>query len=310
MARVSPVRRGTRSDAPAIAQRVAVQLARDASNEALISTHFSRPEFETALANAVTALWVDESHGRIRGHLYGANFDDPLRGRQTWTGPDGYSFEIPDVLDNLCEHAYREWRDQGSSAHLVWAAAVGATMTWLERGYAIIGVRGARALEGAPSLAWPEGHRVRRGTRADLATALAFDRQIDLAQGVDHDALTLEQREASEADVIELLEDPECHYYLLEVDGRPVAQCVTFPLPALRGNFDATVYLSSLAVHPAWQRRGLASALVKEVLRAAVAEGHRYGEARWHADNVAATAFWSSVGFRPTYLQLRRSLRD
>ena len=307
---MSPVRRGVKGDAPAIAQRVVEQLSRDALIEPLVSDEFSRHDFELALANSNYPVWVDDSNGGIRGHLYGATFDDPLCGRQTWSGPDGYSYDFSTVLDNRCEAAYGSWREQGSCAHLVWALAGNGTQDWIERGYSIVSVRAAKSLEvGAESaVAWSPGQLVRRGTPQDLEVALEFDRHIDLAQGVDPAALSPAQREANEADLVDLLEDPECHYYLLEVDHEPAAQCVTFALPALRGNFEHTVYIGSLAVAPTYRRRGLATTLLSEIMNVAVDSGYHYAEVRWHIDNEPATAFWSSVGFRPTYVQLRRTL--
>jgi GNAT superfamily N-acetyltransferase len=307
---VSPVRRGIKSDAAAIAQRVADQLSRDAKIEPLVSDEFSRPEFEWALATSASPVWVEDSNGHIRGHLYGATFDDPLHGRQTWSGPDGYSYESEHALDNLCEWAYHEWREQDSTAHLVWALAGNGTQAWIERGYSLVSVRGALAFGEVFDFTWPPGHGVRRGTRADLETALAFDALIDLAQGVALDSLTDEQREASEADLVEILDDPDCRYYLLEVGERPVAQCVTFPLPPLRGNFEDTIYVGSLAVDPAFRRRGLATMLMHTVLNDAINDDFRFAEVRWHINNDEATSLWSALGFRPTYVQLRRTLLD
>jgi GNAT superfamily N-acetyltransferase len=297
-------------DAPAIAQRVAFQLSRDAEFEPLVSDEFSRHEFESALAATPRALWVDDAHGRIRGHLYGATFDDPLFGRQTWSGPDGYSFESDNVLDNLCARAYPEWRQDGSTAHLVWALAGQGTRVWTDRGYRIVSVRGARELHEAYDVQWPEGFSLRRGEASDLASALDFDALIDTAQGVDLALLTSEQRRTNEADLVELLEDPDCYYYLVENDSSPVAQCVTFTLPPLRGNFDDTIYISALAVRPDHQRRGIATRLLRTIFNTARTNGARYAEVRWHIDNEPATSLWSRVGFRPTYVQLRRSLLD
>lgn len=308
MVLVSPVRRGVKSDAPAIAQRVAEELSRDASIEPLVSDEFSRQEFEFALAHSSNPMWVDDSHGLIRGHLYGTTFDDSLYGRQTWTGPDGYSYEVPDVLDNLCERAHHTWSELGSNAHLVWALAGTGTQDWIERDYRVVSVRGAKVLDGAVDFTWPTEHRVRRGTLDDLATALAFDNLIDRAQGVDPESLTHEQRTANRADLVNLLDDPECHYYLVDVEGRPAAQCVTSPLPELRGNFKNTLHIGSLAVSPDCRRQGLATMLMHEVVNAAVRQGHGYAEVRWHIDNEPATSLWSSLGFRPTYVQLRHTL--
>ena len=307
---VSPVRRGSKSDTSLIAQRVVEQLARDAAIEPLVSDQFSRQEFEFALANSSNPIWVDDLSGRIRGHLYGATLNDSHYGCQTWTGPDGFSYEAPDVLDRLLKPACRSWREQGSHAHLVWALAGSGTEDWIERDYRILSVRGAAALDVRREFTWPREYRVRRGTVTDLATALEFDHLIDRAQGVDPATLTHKQRSVNRADLMELLDDPECHYFLVDVDGQSAAQCVTFPLPALRGNFANTLHIGSLAVRPEFRRRGVASMLIGDVLNDALDAGFDYAEVRWHVDNESATSFWPALGFRPTYLQLRRPLED
>lgn len=305
---MSPVRRGVKSDASAIAQRVANQLARDAAIEPLVSNDFSRQDFEAALANSTSPVWVEDSCGHLRGHLYGATLDDPWRGRQTWTGPDGFSYEFESVLDRLCESAYRTWRESGSSAHLVWALAGNGTQDWVERGYRLVSVRGSLALTHRYDVTWPAAERLRRGDGDDLHAALTFDAMIDAAQGIETQSLSGAQRDAAQADVREMLEDPEYRYRLVEIGNRPVAQCVSFRLPPLRGSHDGTVYLSSLAVDPRERRRGLATRLVHSVLNDAVDDGFAFAEVRWHIDNEQATSLWSTLGFRPTYVQLRRSL--
>jgi GNAT superfamily N-acetyltransferase len=278
--------------------------------EPLISGTFSRAEFERALATTTSPLWVDDTDGHIRGHLYGATFDDPLYGRQTWSGPDGYSYDSLRVLDELCDQAYREWRRDGSTAHVVWVLAGPTTRDWTQREYDVVSVRGALALTQPFVVTWPVHSSLRRATLADLEVALDFDAMIDVAQGVQLDARTDEQHAASRADVIELLEDPECRYYLVDVNGRPAAQCVTFRLPEMRGNYADTLYLGSVAVSPSFRRRGIATALLHAVLNEAIDDRFDYVEARWHADNPEATSLWSSVGFQPTYVQARRPLSD
>jgi ribosomal protein S18 acetylase RimI-like enzyme len=307
---VSPVRRGVQNDASAIGQRVADQLLRDSMIEPLISSTFSRPEFELALATTTSPLWVDETNAEILGHLYGATFNDPLYGRQTWSGPDGYSYDVGDVLDGLCAEAYREWRRDGSTAHVVWALAEHGTPDWTQRHYEIVSVRGALALDDHFDVTWSANSSLRRANVADIEAALSFDAMIDVAQGVQLDALTDQQRAANRDDLLELLEDPECRYYLVDVNGQPAAQCVTFPLPQMRGNFSDTMYLGSVAVSPSFRRSGLATTMLHAVLNEVINEGFAYVEVRWHSDNHAATSLWSSVGFRPTYVQLRRPLTD
>ena len=123
----------------------------------------------------------------------------------------------------------------------------------------------------------------------------------DEAQGTHLGSLSDAQRDANKGDLMDLIEDPECRYYMLDIAGQPAAQCVSFPLPPLRGNFDDTIYVSSLAVEGSHRRQGIATNLVRQVLNDALDVGYRFAEVRWHIDNQRATSLWSTLGFRPTY---------
>jgi GNAT superfamily N-acetyltransferase len=68
--------------------------------------------------------------------------------------------------------------------------------------------------------------------------------------------------------------------------------------------------VNQVAVLPAYRRRGVATALLKEVLSVAVAEGVDDLElSTWHFNSGAMQAF-AKLGFRPTQQRLALSLRD
>ena len=151
---------------------------------------------------------------------------------------------------------------------------------------------------------------VRRGNENDFETALAFDALIDVAQGVDLESLSEAERLINQRQLHDTLSDPETHYYLLEIDGAPVAQCVTFPLPELRGTYDQTIYVSDVAVTPELRGRGYGQYIVRTALHDAVAASFTHAEVRWRITNQLAARTWRALGFRPTYAQLRRNLTD
>ena len=62
--------------------------------------------------------------------------------------------------------------------------------------------------------------------------------------------------------MLDTLDDPDVHHYVVEYDGDRVAQCITFPLDPRRGSFDDTLHVSALAVRPEHEHRGIAQALV------------------------------------------------
>jgi len=79
-------------------------------------------------------------------------------------------------------------------------------------------------------------------------------------------------------------------FLVCEIDGRVVG--------VVRGNYDGSrAIIHQLSVHPAYQRRGIGTALVKEIV---------YRFQRMGAPTVSATVteeslpFWQKVGFRKT----------
>jgi GNAT superfamily N-acetyltransferase len=311
---MSPVHRLTPADASAVAFTVAQELEQHAQGEPLVSSSFDRREFERALGNAVDPVWVDTANGVVRGHLIGAILPDPTLGRAAWTGPDGSSFMNDNTLDNLLSVAYRYWRNEGITTHVIWSPTGDASDSWTARGYAPFSVRAALSIETAPLPAlrgnYPDLPRVRRGSLDDIATAVSFDALIDVSHGVDPQSLTEADRAMNLEQLTETLEDPETNYFILDLDGLPVAQCITFPLPRLRGTFENTVYLCDVAVTPGMRNHGYAKYLVRSVLNDAAATGATHAEVRWRVINTPGALFWRSLGFRPLYTQLRRSLND
>ena len=311
---MSPVRRLTGQDASLVAFLAAEQLSRHASREPLVSNYFDRIGFEQALSASFSPTWVDDSNGRLRGHLFGATLEDELHGRQTWTGPEGWSFLYEDSLDRLLDWALPYWKDEGSTAHIVWVPVGLDTEAWASRGYEVVSLRAGLDLAEAnlPGVMTHENSAltVRRGNENDFETALAFDALIDVAQGVDLESLSEAERLINQRQLHDTLSDPETHYYLLENDGAPVAQCVTFPLPELRGTYDQTIYVSDVAVTPELRGRGYGQYIVRTALHDAVAASFTHAEVRWRITNQLAARTWRALGFRPTYAQLRRNLTD
>ena len=120
----------------------------------------------------------------------------------------------------------------------------------------------------------PRVYRVRLGGSHDLEWALDLGAEIDRAQA-EGPSFSLDVGGDERAELAETLEDPEVRYFLVELGGRPVAQCITFPLPSRRGSFAATLHLSAAAVRQAHRGRGVGTALVDAALERARQYGFR-----------------------------------
>ncbi len=303
------VRRLESSDIEKVAARVAQRLGDDARRNPLLNPIFDGAHFAGALRHAMGQTWVAEEAGSVVGHLYGARLESPEYGRGAWIGPDGVSFDDPEVLAELYSVAGAAWIDDGALEHYAWVFDDPDDVApWYELGFARMHVRGVLALDEPRRHELSEGYVLRRGGPADLALATELDGVLDEAQQrgpsfalfVDHASRPDELRET--------LEDDEVRYYVVEQQDRGVAQCLTFPLEARRGSFDHTLHLSAVAVRPEHQGRGVATALVDHALNDAMAAGFRYVETNWRVTNHRAANFWRDYGFRPTYVRLHRAI--
>lgn len=297
------------ADLEVVAVRVADRLAGDARRNALVNPFFSVDAFVAALANASDQTWIDEDHGLIVGHLFGAILDSAEHGRGAWIGPDGVSFDSDDILSALYDDACATWMQRGATDHFAWVFDTDdGTRAWLALGFVPVHRRGVMALRDAASAPVPTGYTIRRGGVNDLQLAVALDHLIDEAQA------TGSAPPLNDAEVVkewqELLEDDEVHHYVVEFEGHGVAQCVTYPLDPRRGSFDHTIHLSAVAVRRDHEHRGVARAIVAAALQDARRAGFLYAEANWAVTNSRAEHFWTRYGFRRTYVRLRRTVAN
>jgi ribosomal protein S18 acetylase RimI-like enzyme len=296
-------------DIDQVVTRVHERLAADAQRNGLLNARFSNNNFAAALRDATNQTWVAEESGVVVGHLFGALLDSPEYGRGAWVGPDGVSYERPAVLDALYAAAGADWIERQAIEHYAWVFDEPAdTNPWYELGFARMHVRGVLALSAPDRGALPAGYVLRRGGSADLELALELDRVLDEAQQRGPSFALFVEHASRPDEMLEMLEDPDVRYYVVEHEGVGVAQCLTFGLETRRGSFDDALHLSALSVRPDHEHRGVARALVDSALADAVDDGYRYVETNWRVTNHRAAAFWLRYGFRPTYVRLHRTI--
>jgi ribosomal protein S18 acetylase RimI-like enzyme len=303
------VRRLESHDIDQVVRRVNDRLAEDARRNELLNANFPNDHFAAALRDATSQTWVALDEGIVIGHLFGALLDSPEYGRGAWVGPDGVSFENPAVLDALYAEAGAVWIERQAIEHYAWVFDDPVDTTpWYELGFARMHVRGVLALAPNGSIALPAGYTLRRGGPSDLALALELDRVLDEAQQRGPSFALFVEHASRPEEMLEMLEDPDVRYYVVDHEGRGVAQCLTFGLEARRGSFDRALHLSALSVHPEHQHHGVASALVSHALREGFDDGFRHAETNWRVTNHRAAGFWRRYGFRPTYVRLHRTI--
>jgi len=296
------------SDVDDVVERVRTRLARDAQRNPLLSPHFSMSHFANALNDASDQVWIALDNDRIVGHLYGALLESVDYGHGAWLGPDGVSFDTDDVLAALYGEAGASWITAGALEHYAWVFDdVEDLAPWYELGFSRMHLRGVLALEERRHHELTTGYQLRRGGPDDLALAIELDHVLDEAQRRGPSFSTVEHGSRPE-ELLEALSDDEVHHYVVEFNGRGVAQCLTFPLDARRGSFDKTLHVSAVSVLPDHEHRGVATALIDHALNDAFDADFEYAETNWRVTNRRAARFWTRYGFSPTYVRLHRTI--
>lgn len=296
-------------DVDDVVRRVTQRLRHDATINDLVSPEISTALFASALHDATSSTWVALDSNVIVGHLYGALLESATYGNGVWVGPDGVSFDAIKVLSDLYAKAGQEWIDGGAREHYVWVLDDAAsTQPWYELGFARMHTRGVLELHTLRCHEFTPGYSMRRGTLDDLDVAVMLVEELDRAQVAGPSFSIDLDTESQRDELLETLSDPEVSYYLVEYEGEAVGQCITFPLPARRGSFEHTLHLSAVVVKEEHRGRGVATALVNAALDEAFGRGFRYVETNWRVTNRKAQRYWTSYGFRPTYVRLHRTI--
>jgi ribosomal protein S18 acetylase RimI-like enzyme len=220
--------------------------------------------------------------------------------------PDGVSYDSDRALEMLYVAQADRWLAEGYDRHYVWLPLERGVEPWLEMGFSFMHQRGTRTLRDLVSRELPDGYLLRRGTIADLAIALELDDHLRLAQEEGPSYAFGLANTGQRDDWIETLEDPEVDYVIVEANGEPVAQCATFEVPERLGSFARSVHLSAVSVVEAHRQKGVARAMVDQLLIEARQAGYEYVETNWRVTNRRAARYWMNYGFTPTYVRLHR----
>lgn len=291
-------------DATSIVARVRELLKEAHRHEPLISAAFNDDAYARALLTHRGEIWVAVRDHRVVGHLYGALLDD-VRGRGSWSGPDGSSFDDEEVLSELYRVAGASWIAEGAYQHWVWTVdRDDCFLPWSELGFAKEHRRGVATLDALAPAPLAEGLRLRRAMLRDLDVTRELDHELDRSQLAGPSFLPTSTPNLT--DYVELLEDPDVEVSLLERGDDVVGQCVIYPLEPRRGSFDDVVHVSGVVVRAPYRGRGWGRQLVVNAL--ARQRDARYAEVHWRVTHHSADHFWRRIGFRPTFVRLHRDV--
>ncbi len=296
-------------DVDQVVTHIADRLALDARIQPLVNPTISTQLLADSLRAAAGQTWVAERDGVVVGHLYGAMLESEIYGNGVWIGPDGASYDNTDTLSDLYSAAGATWIEHGALEHYVWTIDdLASTQPWYELGFARMHMRGVLALDARREHPFPEGYALRRGGVQDIEIAVALDDELDAVQRVGPSFSIGLDHSSKREDLLESLEDPEVHHYIVEFGDLAIAQCITFPLPHRRGSFEHTLHLSAVTVDAGHRYLGVGTAMVDAALSHAFDAGFSYVETNWRVTNRRARNYWIGYGFAPTYVRLHRTI--
>jgi ribosomal protein S18 acetylase RimI-like enzyme len=296
-------------DIDQVVARIGDRLELDARIQPLVNPSISTQLLADALRAATDQTWVADRDSVVVGHLYGAMLESETYGNGVWIGPDGASFDNTDTLSDLYSAAGATWIEHGALEHYVWTIDdLASTQPWYELGFARMHMRGVLRLDERRDHPFPDGYSLRRGGAKDLEIAVALDDELDAVQRVGPSFSIGLDHSSKRDDLLETLEDPEVHHYVVEFGDVAVAQCMTFPLPHRRGSFERTLHLSAVTVDAEHRHLGVGTAMVDAALGHARDAGFAYVETNWRVTNRRARNYWLGYGFEPTYVRLHRTI--
>jgi GNAT superfamily N-acetyltransferase len=110
------------------------------------------------------------------------------------------------------------------------------------------------------------------------------------------------------ADWEEAVADPDCTYFVGELEGRIAGHLLLYPEERNLATPPGSVYLAVAATLPEARGRGLGLALTERALAWARKAGYTTVHTDWRVPNLQSSRFWPRRGFRETFYRLARQV--
>jgi ribosomal protein S18 acetylase RimI-like enzyme len=304
------------------AQLVAARQARlHAANPAFAQRWADPAEARTLVARAAAAerahgVVAVEGGGTVRGFLVGGVRLDAPWERAAWVELAGHAVDAsaPDLARDL----YAAWsgplvREHGVFRHLVNVPADdrAAVEAWHALNFGQMHANAARATDAADLGAADPTIAIRRAGPGDEAIMASTSELIWREQvGPPSWSPILPERIAAlRADYVEELTLDDAVWIASDAaSGEALGVSVSYPLDPDLDVPDGSMKLASTTTFPGARRRGVARALLREVLRHASAQGATWCVTDWRTSSLLASRAWTGLGFRPTRLRLERRI--
>ncbi len=299
------------------ARLLAARHRRHRLSEPLLDPRF---ELEETVRSEVELLWEREGasgavgirDGRVCGFLLGTRRDDDPWGPNVWVEAAGLAVEEAEDARDLYALAATRWVEEGRTVHYALLPAGDAALAdaWYRLSF---GLQHVHALRETPPTATAPAAGVRPATRDDIESLARLDLVLP-----EHQARSPVFSRGPSPTLVDALrgweenfDDPGFAAFVAVLDGRVVGSALGCPVEmstahssVARPN-DAGL-LAYAAVLPEARGHGLGRALGEAVVAWAAGAGHRTIATDWRATNLLSSRTWPRLGFRPSFLRVRR----
>ncbi|WP_418498994.1 GNAT family N-acetyltransferase [Flagellimonas sp.] len=145
---------------------------------------------------------------------------------------------------------------------------------------------------------------IRQATLEDLSTLLQFEQEIvKVERPFD---ITIKEGHVSYYDLAQMVQDPEAHVVVAEIDGKLVASGYAIPKKARHYlDHEWYAYLGFMYTDPEYRGLGINAKIVDELKQWSVQNGFKEIRLTVYSDNLPAIRAYEKVGFKKHIIEMR-----
>ncbi|KAB5486534.1 GNAT family N-acetyltransferase [Flagellimonas hadalis] len=145
---------------------------------------------------------------------------------------------------------------------------------------------------------------IRQATKEDLPTLLQFEQEIvKVERPFD---ITIKEGHVSYYDLAQMVQDPEAHVVVAEIDGKLVASGYAIPKKARHYlDHEWYAYLGFMYTDPEYRGLGINAKIVDELKQWSIQKGFKEIRLTVYSDNLPAIRAYEKVGFKKHIIEMR-----
>jgi GNAT superfamily N-acetyltransferase len=311
------------ADLPAAAWLLADRHRRHRAVEPLLNPAYEDPaaaraEIETLLATDGAQGWVASRDGELAGYLIGTAKTDSTWGKNVWIEPAGHAARDAAAVRSLYAVAADAWAlEERFNQHvLVPASDDELVEAWFSLDF---GQQHLHAVRENPPAAFGVVPRselvIRRATRDDIPVLAELELVLPrhMVGAPVFSRLAIQPIEEIREEIEGDFDDPKYNWLVAEHDGQVIGDAIGLSLEHSPGNGSlirpaSAGFLGYAAVLPEARGLGAGRALGEAILAWSRDAGFGCAATDWRSTNIEADRTWRSLGFRPTFRRLHRSI--